>query len=84
MERHEKQWPMPARYLINKEGVIRAADANADYAEPGASQTRQRVSRVSHDFLVIWQPAVRLKTSAPGRGGFQVRAAARGGNKRPL
>jgi hypothetical protein len=31
MERHEKQWPMPARYLSNKEGIIRAAEANADY-----------------------------------------------------
>jgi len=27
----EYRLPMPARYLINKQGVIRAADVNADY-----------------------------------------------------
>jgi hypothetical protein len=56
MERHEKQWPMPAWYLVNKEGVIRAADANADYAESGASQTRQRVAGSVTIFLSSGNP----------------------------
>lgn len=34
--------PMPARYVIDKEGVIRAADANADYTiRPEPAQTVQ-------------------------------------------
>lgn len=32
--------PMPARYVIDKEGIIRAADVNADYTiRPEPSQT---------------------------------------------
>src|SRR5215469_5313309 len=40
----EYRLPMPARYLIDKQGVIRAADVNADYTiRPEPSETlRQR------------------------------------------
>jgi peroxiredoxin len=36
----EYRLPMPARYVIDKEGIIRAADVNADYtirSEPSAT-----------------------------------------------
>ncbi|HXM50253.1 MAG TPA: redoxin domain-containing protein [Pyrinomonadaceae bacterium] len=36
----EYRLPVPARYLIDKEGVIRAADVNADYTiRPESSET---------------------------------------------
>lgn len=36
----EYRLPMPARYLIDKEGIIRAADVNADYTiRPEPSET---------------------------------------------
>ena len=36
----EYRLPMPARYVIDKEGIIRAADANADYTiRPEPSET---------------------------------------------
>ena len=36
----EYRLPMPARYVIDKEGIIRAADVNADYAiRPEPSET---------------------------------------------
>jgi peroxiredoxin len=36
----EYRLPMPARYVIDKEGVIRAADVNADYTiRPEPSET---------------------------------------------
>jgi peroxiredoxin len=36
----EFRLPMPARYVIGKDGVIRAADVNADYTiRPEASET---------------------------------------------
>ncbi|HEY1470460.1 MAG TPA: redoxin domain-containing protein [Candidatus Acidoferrum sp.] len=36
----EYRLPMPARYLIDKEGIIRAADVNADYTiRPEPSDT---------------------------------------------
>src|SRR5260370_1799368 len=36
--------PMPARYVIDKEGVIRAADVNADYTvRPEPSETVRRL-----------------------------------------
>ena len=37
--------PMPARYVIDKEGTIRAADVNADYTRrPEPSETVQAVA----------------------------------------
>jgi peroxiredoxin len=36
----EYRLPMPARYLIDKEGIIRAADVNADYTiRPDPAET---------------------------------------------
>jgi peroxiredoxin len=36
----EYRLPMPARYVIDKEGIIRAADVNADYTiRPETSET---------------------------------------------
>ena len=36
----EYRLPMPARYVIDKEGIIRAADVNADYTiRPEPSET---------------------------------------------
>jgi peroxiredoxin len=36
----EYRLPMPARYLIDKDGIIRAADVNADYTiRPDPSET---------------------------------------------
>jgi peroxiredoxin len=45
----EYRLPMPARYVIDKEGIIRAADVNADYtirSEPSATvkQLRQLIT----------------------------------------
>jgi peroxiredoxin len=40
--------PMPARYVVDKEGVIRAADVNADYtirSEP--SETFKQLQKLS-------------------------------------
>ena len=44
----EYRLPMPARYIIDKEGIIRAADVNADYTirtEP--SQTLSELRRMA-------------------------------------
>jgi len=44
----EYRLPMPARYVIDKEGIIRAADVNADYTirtEP--SETLSELRRVA-------------------------------------
>jgi hypothetical protein len=39
---------MPARYLIDKSGIIRAADVNADYTiRPEPSQTVQQLQALS-------------------------------------
>ena len=38
----EYRLPMPARYVIDKEGVIRVADVNADYTY---DQSRRRTLR---------------------------------------
>jgi peroxiredoxin len=37
--------PMPARYVIDKEGIIRAADVNADYTTRPESSETVRVLR---------------------------------------
>ena len=42
----EYRLPMPARYVIDKEGIIRAADVNADYAirpEPSGTVKQLRL-----------------------------------------
>src|SRR5258708_7800386 len=39
-EESEYRLPMPARYVIDREGIIRAADVNADYTiRPESSET---------------------------------------------
>ena len=39
-DEREYRLPMPARYVIDKEGIIRAADVNADYTiRPEPSET---------------------------------------------
>ena len=41
----EYRLPMPARYVVDKEGIIRAADVNADYTirpEPSATVSQLR------------------------------------------
>ena len=39
-EESEYRLPMPARYVIDREGIIRAADVNADYTiRPETSET---------------------------------------------
>ena len=45
----EYRLPMPARYVIDQEGIIRAADVNADYTiRPEPSETlRQLRARIS-------------------------------------
>src|ERR1700733_10574630 len=45
----EYRLPMPARYVIDKQGIIRAADVNADYTiRPEPSETlRQLRARIS-------------------------------------
>jgi peroxiredoxin len=41
----EYRLPMPARYLIDKEGIIRAADVNADYTiRPEPSETVRQLA----------------------------------------
>lgn len=40
--------PMPARYVIDKEGIIRAADVNADYTiRPDPSETVRQLRMLS-------------------------------------
>ena len=40
--------PMPARYVIDKEGVIRAADVNADYTiRPEPSETLGKLQQLA-------------------------------------
>lgn len=40
--------PMPARYIIDKSGIIRAADVNADYKiRPELSETLSQLRRLS-------------------------------------
>ena len=40
----EYRLPMPARYVIDKEGIIRAADVNADYTiRPEPSETLRQL-----------------------------------------
>jgi hypothetical protein len=42
---------MPARYLIDKQGVIRAADVNADYTiRPEPSERLTQLQRLDADF----------------------------------
>jgi peroxiredoxin len=44
-DEQEYRLPMPARYVVDKQGVIRAADVNADYTirpEPSATLTQLR------------------------------------------
>ena len=44
----EYRLPMPARYLIDKAGIIRAADVNADYTiRPEPSQTVLQLQALS-------------------------------------
>ncbi len=39
--------PMPARYVVDQEGVIRAADVNADYTvRPDPSETLEQLKRL--------------------------------------
>jgi peroxiredoxin len=39
--------PMPARYVIDKQGIIRAADVNADYTvRSEASETLKQLQRL--------------------------------------
>jgi peroxiredoxin len=43
----EYRLPMPARYVIDKEGIIRAADVNADYTiRPDPSETLAKLRAV--------------------------------------
>ena len=44
----EYRLPMPARYVIDKQGIIRAADVNADYTiRPEASETLRQLQRLT-------------------------------------
>lgn len=44
----EYRLPMPARYVIDKDGVIRAADVNADYTiRPDPAQTLKHLRALS-------------------------------------
>jgi peroxiredoxin len=44
----EYRLPMPARYVIDKQGIIRAADVNADYTiRPEPSETLKQLRRLS-------------------------------------
>jgi peroxiredoxin len=44
----EYRLPIPARYIIDKGGIIRAAEVNADYTvRPEPSETVRRLSAVS-------------------------------------
>jgi peroxiredoxin len=43
----EYRLPMPARYLIDKDGIIRAADVNADYTiRPDPSETLAKLRAI--------------------------------------
>jgi peroxiredoxin len=43
----EYRLPMPARYVIDKEGIIRAADVNADYTiRPEPSETVRQLRKL--------------------------------------
>ena len=43
----EYRLPMPARYVIDKEGIIRAANANADYTiRPEPSETVRQLRKL--------------------------------------
>ncbi len=44
----EYRLPMPARYLIDKEGIIRAADVNADYTiRPEPAETLAKLRTIT-------------------------------------
>ena len=44
----EYRLPMPARYLVDKQGIIRAADANADYTiRPEPSETVSELRKLA-------------------------------------
>ena len=44
----EYRLPMPARYLIDKDGIIRAADVNADYTiRPEPSEYRCSIAQAN-------------------------------------
>jgi peroxiredoxin len=44
----EYRLPMPARYVIDKEGIIRAADVNADYTiRPEPSETLNQLRKLN-------------------------------------
>jgi len=44
----EYRLPMPARYVIDKQGIIRAADVNADYTiRPEPSETLRQLRRLT-------------------------------------
>jgi len=46
----EYRLPLPARYVIDKQGVIRAADVNADYAiRPEPSETVKQLRTLASD-----------------------------------
>ncbi len=46
----EYRVPLPARYVIDKQGVIRAADVNADYAiRPEPSETVKQLRALASD-----------------------------------
>ena len=44
----EYRLPMPARYVVDKEGIIRAADVNADYTiRPEPSETVSQLRKLT-------------------------------------
>jgi peroxiredoxin len=44
----EYRLPMPARYVVDKEGIIRAADVNADYTiRPDPSETVSELRKLT-------------------------------------
>jgi peroxiredoxin len=45
----EYRLPMPARYILDKEGIIRSADVNADYTvRPEPSETLSKLQAMIH------------------------------------
>jgi peroxiredoxin len=45
----EYRLPMPARYIIDKQGIIRAADVNADYTiRPEPAETLRRLRALTN------------------------------------
>jgi peroxiredoxin len=45
----EYRLPMPARYILDKEGIIRSADVNADYTvRPDPSETLAKLRAMIH------------------------------------